>query len=378
MKKHITHIITGLSADGAEMMLYKLLSASYNGPFSFSVISLTCMEPIGRKIQALGIPVTALEMRRGFPDPRALVKLAISLRRKQPQLVQTWMYHADLIGGVAARIAGAIPVIWNIRHSDLHKKKNKRSTILTSSICAKLSGRLPVRIICCAETSKKIHVRLGYDSEKIVVIPNGFEVEKFRPDLSLRYAIRQELNLPPETRLIGMIARFHPQKDHRNFVNATVALRSYQPEVHYLLCGEKIEWENSELAHWIREADMQDSFHLLGQRADISRIMASLDIATLSSSGEGFPNVIGEAMACGVPCVATNVGDSAYIVGDTGIIVPPRDPNALAQAWEKLLSLSLEERIQFGNKARKRIMDNFDLQSVAKKYEDLWMSVIRS
>ena len=359
-------------------MLYRLLCASLNGPFSSSVISLTDIGPVGQKIQDIGIPVIALGMRRGFPDPRKFVRLVCLLRQLKPQLVQTWMYHADLLGGLAAKAAGDIPIIWSIHHTTLDTRLDKKNTILVANVCARLSKWLPKKIVCCSKTTKKIHISLGYSKQKMVVIPNGFDLKSFHPDNTARKDLRSELCIPEDAALIGLVGRFHPQKDHRNFVKAAEKLNRSYPNVHFLLCGNNITWDNSDLVAWIDTAGIRGQCHLLGPRDDMPTIQGSLDILASSSRGEAFPLVIGEAMACGVPCVATNVGDSAYIVGDTGIIVPPRDPHALAQAWEKLLSLSLEERIQLGNKARKRIMDNFDLQSVAKKYEDLWMSVIRS
>lgn len=378
-KKIITHIITGLSAGGAETVLYKVLKALQNEQFEFRVVSLTNFDPIGRKIQELGIPVTALGMRRGRLNPKILIKLATLLKQPKPDLVQTWMYHADLIGGVVAKTLRNVPLVWNIRHSNLDKKSNKRSTLLIALICAKLSGRLPVKIICCAEKSKKIHVTLGYDYKKIVVIPNGFDVTHFTPNQESKHEVRKELGLPLSTRLIGMIARFHPQKDHENFIKAAAAFNKSQPDVHFVLCGENIKWTNSKLCKLIKKDSLQKNFHLLGVREDVDRITASLDIATLSSSsGEGFPNVIGEAMCCGIPCVVTDVGDSAYIVGDTGVVVPPQDPYALAKGWEQLLSLPLKQRIRLGKRARRRITKNFDLQLMAKKYEKLWLSTIRN
>jgi len=376
MHRHICHIITGLQGGGAEKMLFRLLCNTLDGPFAYSVISLTDTGPVGQQIRDIGIPVNSLRMPRGFPDPRGIFKLYFLLKRSRPNLVQTWMYHADLIGGITAKIAGKLPVVWNIRHSDLARDKIKRNTILTAKACAKLSSKLPNRIICCAENAKKAHIELGYDPDKIIVIPNGFDLDRFVPNIRMRYAIRKKLGLSSEVRLIGMIARFHRDKDHKNFIDAAASLHVVDPAAHFLLCGNNVEWTNPELANQIRKKNLHKNFHLIGEREDIHKIMASLDIATLSSSSEAFPNVVGEAMACGIPCVVTDVGDSAYIVGDTGIVVPPRNPQALAQAWKDILALSLEERLEIGRRARNRIKDMFDLRSTAQNYQALWMSIM--
>ena len=376
MKSHIVHIATSLSAGGAETMLYKLLSALRSGPFSFSVISLTNVGPVGKKIQALEIPVIALGMHRRCPNPWTLIKLAILMRALKPDLVQTWMYHADMIGGWAAKLAGGFPVIWGIHHTSLDSDCNKRSTILVVDICARLSRMLPNKIVCCAKAAERVHVLRGYHRQKMIFIPNGFDLNRFRPDKAARKEIRRELGLSEDSIIIGLVGRFHPLKDHYNFVQAATKLDQSNADVHFVLCGNGVTWDNSVLVSWIDKAGIRFRCRLLGARCDINKIYASLDVFTSSSCSEAFPLVVGEAMACGVPCVVTDVGDSAYIVGNTGIVVSPGDPSALARAWTKLLALPSEERMRLGSKARKRIADNFDLQSTAKKYKDLWLSVV--
>ncbi|MGH7964573.1 MAG: glycosyltransferase, partial [Candidatus Binatia bacterium] len=287
--------------------------------------------------------------------------------------VQTWMYHGDLIGGLAAKLAGRIPVAWNIRHSTLDTKEGKRSTYWTVQACAWLSHWLPTRIVCCSESSRQIHAALGYAANDMVVIPNGFDLAAFKPDQAARLSVRGELGIPAETPLIGLVANFRAQKDHATFVQAAARLHADLPEVHFLLCGQNITSDNSQLDKWVTAAGIRDHCHLLGRREDIPRLTAALDVATTASAyGEGFPNVIGEAMACGIPCVVTDVGDSASIVGDTGRVVPPRDPLALAQAWRAVLSLRSEGRAQVGEAARRRIEEQFSLPVIAARYQCLY------
>lgn len=378
MKKiRIAHIITGLNTGGAETMLYKLLSSMERDQFSPEVISLTDAGPVGDKIQSLDVPVEALGIKRGAPDPRAFFRLARRLRQHRPDLVQTWMYHADLIGGMAAKMAGDIPLAWGIRHSNLDPKGSKRTTIWTAQICARLSGWLPKRIVCCSEASKRVHVLLGYDAAKMVVIPNGFDLASFKPDAGARHSVQQKLGISKETFIIGLVGRFDSQKDHFNFIRAAALLNQSNPEVVYLLCGDGITWDNKALAEWIEEAGLRERFHLLGRRDDMPRIQAALDIAVSSSSyGEGFSNTVGEAMACGVSCVVTDVGDSALIVGDTGRVVPPKDPATLAGAWGELIRMSPQEKAGLRAAARNRIMKNFSLPVIAARYEQLYKELI--
>ena len=372
----ILHIITGLSTGGAEMMLYKLVSKMDLDKFEIQVISLTGIGPIGKKIEDLGIPVRALGMKRGVPDPRMVFKLARWLKKYTPDIIQTWMYHSDLVGGLAAKLAGNIPVVWGIRHSNLDSEGNKRTTIWTAKTCARLSRWLPVKIVCCSEASRMVHTALGYDPDRMVVIPNGFDLNLFKPDLEEGTLLRQELGIPEDTIIIGMVGRFDPQKDHLNFIKAAALLHTETKDVQFLLCGDDITWENYQLSSWIKDSNLSKYFHLLGRRNDIPRIMTALDIASSSSSyGEGFPNIVGEAMACGVPCVVTDVGDSALIVGDTGIVASPKDPNALALAWKELIEIGRDKRQKLGHDARLRIGEKFSLPSIVKRYEELYKCV---
>lgn len=372
----VVHVISGLDTGGAEMMLYKLLSRADRARFSPAVVSLTRDGAVGDKIRALGIPVHALGMTRGVPNPVGVLRLAALLRRLRPGLVQTWMYHADVVGGLAAKFAGGMPVVWGIRQSNLDRPGTRRGTILTARGAARLSRRLPAAIVCGSEAARRTHEALGYAREKMVVIPNGFDLDAFAPSARVRTEVREELGLGEDVPLIGLAARFDPQKDHRNFVRAAGLLHERLPQAHFVLCGEGVSWQNNQLIHWIEEAGVRGNCHLLGRRADMERINAALDIAASSSWGEGFPNVVGEAMACGVPCVVTDVGDSAQIVADTGRVVPPRDPGALAGAWGELLALPAEARRALGLAARRRIEQHYSLGAVVTQYEDLYDRVL--
>lgn len=373
----ILHVITGSSTGGAEMMLYKLLSQIDRDTYENEVISLTTIGAVGEKIRDLGIRVSCLGMTRGTPNPIALLKLVKLIRKISPQVIQTWMYHADLLGGLAAKLAGGIPLAWNIRHSALLPGVTKKSTIWTAKICALLSGRVPARIVCCSHETKRIHSQIGYDSDKMVIIPNGFQLETFCASEEMRISVRRELGVGEKTVLVGLVARYDPQKGHRDFVQSAAQLSRVFPEVHFLLCGDGVTWENTDLTRQIDSLCSRSKFHLLGRRSDIERITAALDVASLTSYTEGFPNVVGEAMACEVPCVVTDVGDAGYIVGDTGLIVPPGNAGALAEAWTKMLLMVQDKRIELGAAARRRIKENFSLPIVVGKYEKLYQQMLQ-
>lgn len=358
-------------------MLYKLLSATDRTRFEPQVISLLDKGTLGPRIERLDIPVHTLGMRRGLASSLlTLVRLAALLRRLRPRLLQTWMYHADLFGGLGARALAELPVVWGIRQNEIGPDALKASTRMVLRLCAALSRRLPRRIICCSEAALIVHSRAGYDSTRMVVIPNGFDARLLRPDPEARRRVREELGIAEDTLLVGRIARFDQQKDHHNLIRAFALLRTRLPEARLLLCGTGITWENRQLTGWIDAAGIRDQTHLLGERHDIPRINAALDLAVSSSFSESFPNVLGEAMACGIPCVTTDTGDSANIVGDTGRVVPPRDPQQLAAAIAELLDSGDEMLAQLGRAARQRILDNYALERIARRYERLYLDLL--
>jgi glycosyltransferase involved in cell wall biosynthesis len=268
-------------------------------------------------------------------------------------------------------------MIWGVQQA-LEAFKSKADKKLTSAVIrmgARLSAR-PQRIVYVSRVGAEQHEKIGYRTDRRVVIPNGFDCELLRPDTEARISVRHELGLAQETPLVGLIARYHPMKDHTNFLNAARLLAEQDPTTQFLLAGPDVTFANKELSTKISTLGLQERVHLLGDRSDIPRVTAALDIASSSSWGEAFPNVIGEAMACSVPCVVTDVGDSAWIVGDAGRVVPPRDPVALSAAWWEVLQMSQATRVALGERARKRIVMNFSLDEVIEQYEKLYTKVV--
>jgi glycosyltransferase involved in cell wall biosynthesis len=368
----IIHVITGLSTGGAEMMLYKLLSAMDREKFNCEVISLTDAGEIFEKISNLGVPVISMGMKHGRPHPVQLWKLKNLLKNKSPDVVQTWLYHSDLIGGLAAKIAGDIQILWNIRQARIDTEIYKVTTVYTAKVCAMLSKWIPDKIISCSQTALQSHMQLGYVEEKFLVIPNGFDLSQYKPDSVAAISVRNELGLSSETPLVGLFARFHPQKDHHNFIAAAALVHDEVPSAHFILCGSNISDNNPQLIAWIKENKLEKYFHLLDIRKDIPRLTASLDVAVSSSLDEGFPNAIGEAMACAVPCVVTNVGDSASLVGKTGRIVEPGDPHSLSMSIIELLQLEPKYREKLGMLAKQRIEKDFSIKFIANQYEAVY------
>jgi len=370
----IAHIITDLDVGGAEMMLYKLLSHMDQQRFMNMVISLKPMGPLGAKIRSLGIPVFDLGMRRGIITPMGFLRLVKLVLSWKPTIIQTWLYHADLIGFLVAKVTRTGKVVWNIRCSNMDLRHYPRLTGWTVKFCAMLSP-FPEIVITNSYSAKKYHKGLGYNPKKFVVIPNGFDVDIFSPETEAKGRLRSELRVEKDSILVGLVARFDPMKDHRTFLKAAGKIVERASHVHFVLAGDGIEYNNKELSPLIDEPALRSHVHLLGQRDDMSAIAAALDIACSSSYGEGFSNAIGEAMACGVPCVVTDVGDSARIVGETGKVVPPKTPDALANAIIELLELPFEERQELGKAARERIRKYYSLDKIVKDYEKVYSRI---
>jgi glycosyltransferase involved in cell wall biosynthesis len=374
----IIYVITGLSTGGAEMMLYKLLSKIDRNRFAPVVVSLMDRGTFGDRIEALGIPVYTLGMKQGgIPTPAAISRLIGTVRQLKPDLIQGWMYHGNLAAQLARVFSSyKIPVLWSIHYSIDSLAHEKRMTAIIVKFGA-VTSKYVNQIVFSSQTSKLKHEALQYCRENSCVIYDGFDTSLFRPLTEAKFAVRAELGLPETTFLIGLICRFHPMKDHANFLHAAALLLETFPDIHFLLAGSGVERENQNLLQLIQKLGILDRVHLLGERRDMPRLTAALDIATVASAyGESFPNVIGEAMSCGVPCAVTDVGDSAWIVGNTGRIVSPRDSEALANAWKELIELGTEGREALGKEARARILKYFPVDSVASQYEKLYESVL--
>lgn len=367
----IVHVITGLDNGGAEGALYRLATSDIKN--SHRVITLMDEGVYGERLKSDGIGVNALRMPRGRITMRGLVELYRLVRSTKPDVVQTWMYHADLVGGVTARLAGARVVIWGIRGS-FDRQRTSLSTRLTIRLCALLSRWIPRTIVSNSKHALDLHRQAGYSTAKLVHIPNGYAVEQFRPTEHARAEVRSELGLRHDDVVIGMVARFDRDKDHENLFGALSRVVENQPSITCLLIGPGMVLANAHLVDLLHAYGLAGTVRLVGSRSDMPRVMSALDLHVLSSAAESFPNVLAEAMACGTPCVATAVGDAAAIIGDTGWVVPPSDPTALSAAVLAALHL-LGDRDKWNRRkavCRQRILEHYRLERMVDAYNTLW------
>jgi glycosyltransferase involved in cell wall biosynthesis len=355
------------------MMLLKLVTHMDPERFDNIVISLTGPGRLGPAFAERGILVVTLNLTSGLGMVSGVPRLVGLLRRAT--ILQTWLYHSDLVGLLAGSIARTPAILWNLRCSDMDMSRYRLQSRIVRRMLVRLSG-IPTMILANSSSAKAVHEQLGYRPKLWRIIPNGFETDEFRPDREMRAAVRRELGVADDAILIGLPARFDPMKDHANFFAAAAILSRSAPQVRFVAFGNGIDARNPALDALLRANDLADKAFLLGERRDMPRVLNALDIVSLTSAfGEGFPNILGEAMAVGVPCVSTAVGDAPLIIGDTGRIVPPRDPDALAQAWRSMIDCGAEACQTMGLAARQRIVDNFSLRTIVREYEALFGAI---
>jgi len=370
----LVHVISDLEIGGAEMMLAKLMGRMDRGSFSNVVVSLTDRGKLSDFIESIGVRVFALGMKRGRPSLLALVRLIHILKTTRPSIVQSWLYHADFLCSLAVKAAASPVLVWNVRCSNMNMECYSPLTTSVRRMLAWWSST-PSSVVVNSEAGKKLHERLGYRPRRWDVIPNGFDTERFRPDSAARQWIRDELRLSPDAIIVALIARVDPMKDHATFLESARQVMKFRRDIHFLLVGKDTET----LAAPVAQLGLTERVHLKGLREDVDRILPGVDLLCLSSAfGEGFPNVIGEAMACGVPCIATDVGDIKEIIGSTGNVVPIRDPTALTTAVLDVLSRSTSERLELGQRARARVQSLYSLPSVVNRYESLYKELSTS
>ncbi|MBO6553335.1 MAG: glycosyltransferase [Roseitalea sp.] len=371
--KCVLHVVTTLRSGGAERMLTRIVTWNETSKVGAGgdrlrhvVVTLTDGGVHAETLCAAGVPVHTLSMRTSAPAAAAgLFRLIALMRRYKPRMVMSWLYHADLLATLAAPFAGNPPLVWNIRCSSLDLDNHPRSTRYIVRALARLSRR-PCAVAANSTRGRKVHQALGYRPRRWTLLPNGFEPDVWRPDEDDRQRMRAALGYGDDDIVAVLVARLDPEKDHQTFLAAALRAARACDNLRFLLIGKGTETLPVEPA-------LQDKLMAMGERSDVEVILRACDLSVLSSRSEGFPNVVGEAMATGLPCVVTDVGDAAAIVGDTGLICPSHDPEAMADALLLMVAGGPEHLRRRGKMARDRIVNRYSLEAAVAAYRSLWL-----
>lgn len=375
IQKSICHIITGLETGGAETQLFRLLEDRNHWNYSHRVISLTSVGSIGRSLRNLGYEVHALDTSAGPALIGALLRLRNLIRESPPILLQGWMYHGNLAALAARRWAGAhVPLMWNIRHS-LHDLERENVTLRLLLRLSKQLSRQPGRVIYNSEIARNQHQAFGFSALHSQVIANGFDLDKLSFDVGARRRFRSHLDIPEDAPVVGHIGRFHATKNHSGFLKAAVLILRSNPAAHFVMIGKNVHPDNAALKEMMGQLPAE-RIHRLGYRQDVARLLSTMDVVCSTSWGEAFPNTIGESMACSVPCVVTNVGDCARLVGDTGYVVERGDMTALARAVNRVLRASHSTKRELARSARQRMERCFSIKEIRQQYQEIYDDMI--
>ena len=377
-RSKIAHVITGLGKGGAEGVLYRILS--YENQFEHIVINLGKEDFYSKEIKNLNIKVFNLNLKNFIFFPFSLLNLFLIIKREKPDLIHTWMYHADLIGGIIGRLGGCKEIIWCVRNSNIDKKFTPGLTRVVIKFCSLISNFIPSKIVYCSKNSARLHEKMGYPASKSVIIHNGVNYNFFKPINNIKKNILRILKISPEKFILGLVSRWNPQKDLENFISTMGNLKSENfYNWHLIMVGENIDINNGRLTKILKKNKIFENTTLLGFKKNLISIYNSMDINLLTSAyGEAFPNVVVEAMSCEIPCIVTDVGDSKSIVENTGWVTEPKNK-------EKMKTTIKQAFREFQNKenwmlrkknSRKKIIEIFSMENMIKNYQKIWKTLL--
>jgi len=370
----VVHFITTLAVGGAEQMLVKLLRAMDRSEFEPTVVTLVNDGALIEIVRDMGVEVQSLDLRRGEVSPRALRRLVTILRGARPDLVQSWMYHSNVAASLARPwLPRRTGIVWNIRQSlyDISKERYLTQAVIRSG---RVLAPHADAMVNNSRVSSAQHARIGYVNRRSLVIPNGFEVVSFRPDATARASFRAELGVADGAIIAGIVARVHPSKDHALFFRAAEMAAAQDPRLVFVCAGSGTN--THERCREAARGPLRARLHLLGERVDVPRVMAGLDVLVSSSATEGCPNAVGEGMACGLAVIGTDSGDTADVIGDAGRVVPCGDAARLSSELLSVARMGATERGLLGEAARERIRRLYSIETVASRYAQLYREVV--
>lgn len=365
MKKlKVIHLIPSLDRGGAEMSLIKLVKNT-NEILDHEIMTFSQKGSMSCELEEIGIPVHTLNFKKtGYI--KSIYIFYKFLKSNKFNIMQTWMYHADLFGLISAKLAGINSIFWNVRCSTVYindKSIKKQLVLRTNAFLSKyVCG-----IITNAHINKEVHIKYGYHNKNWSVIPNAFDTDKFCPSKDIYNKKRHELAISSDEILIGFMARFDEFKDHETFLKVIEKLSIENKKIKGILVGRGIK--NAKITNNYKKK-LNDSLILIDEVCDTSTFYKIMDVHLLTSTSEGFPNVIGEAMSTGVPCVATNCGDCAEIIGDTGYISKAKDIQSIVNNIKKII----QEKSEKSEAARVRIINNYSINIMCNNYHRIYIN----
>jgi len=376
MKEKILHIISGLGKGGAENVLYRL--SSEDTKFDHEILNLGTERFYVKKFENKRIKVNNLGIKSNQFNPFLIFKVIKIIKNVNPHIIQTWMYHSDLLGGLAAKLAGFQNIIWCVRNSTVDKQFTKLTTRIVINMCSFFSKYIPKKIINCSINSNHLHQGMGYPKNKCIVISNGVNTNIFKPDHNLRSNTKNKLGLKDKF-VIGFVARWDKQKDIDTFIHS---LKIFKKEIHngwhVIMVGSNLDNKNLKLITKLKTEKLHEHVSLLGFMNNLVPIYNSMDVCVLTSSyGEGFPNAIIEAMSCEVCCISSDIGDSKHIIEDNDFIFSIRDVERLKNIFiSSFKNIKDKDNWELKKKqARKRVIENFSLSKMIENYQKIWTNL---
>lgn len=371
----ILHVITSLNTGGAEMMLTKLVAASLSSNEVHIVISLMDKGTLGDQVSKYA-ELYSLDLKAGGLSIKSLINLYRIIKQEDPDIIQGWMYHAN-IASLLVNFILRKNLVWNVRQSLVDIKFEKRLTAILIRMSAFFSGYVD-KIIFNSHVSLSQHVKIGFSERNTVVIANGFDLDKFRPQSSEQIlAFKLKYGLPEDSKIFGHVARYHPMKNHIGFIYEISKILSDQPNLYCVMVGKGVSEVNVELVNAINNTNYPDRFIMIGERHDLENIYGVFDFIVSSSQwGEAFPNVIGESMACGTPCIVTDVGDSKHIVADLGFVYSPSLSEELNPYLNQCINMTTDEYLRLSILCRNHISKNYSINTIYKQYIQLYKNLL--
>lgn len=367
-KTRVVFLIRSLFFGGAERQLLTLVKGMNKAAFDISILCFYNGGELEAEFLKAGIPIISLGKSGRWDIFPFFSKLFRILRDLQPEILHSYLSMSNILAVIAKGMAGKVKVIYGVRHAYMDLTKYDLLTRLVYKMEIWLSYFADL-IIVNSYTGKSNHIRNGFASKKMMVIPNGIDTDQYHPSPAEGCDTRDRLGIPQNVQVVGLVGRLDPVKDHATFLKAAAEVLQKKPDVKFICVGDGDEVYRASLQNLAQDLGISDGIIFLTGQKNIRAVYNAMDILCSASIGESFSNAIAEAMACGVPCVVTDAGDSGILVGDYGTVVPVGDVEKLASGLARMLDLSETERHTLGIKNRKRIEENFSVDRMVKRTE---------